>query len=78
MLAHIRGRFPRRVLSGDAKPAAPRPKVARCDREMGVIALSKLVPRFAPLAGPAVELQLGERVRYRLSVKLPKQCQLGP
>ncbi len=57
MLTLVRGLFPRRELSGDAKPAAPRPKVARCDREMGVTTLSKLVPRFAPLAGLAVELQ---------------------
>ncbi len=61
MLTLVRGLFPRRELSGDAKPAAPRPKVARCDGEMGVTTLSKLVPRFAPLAG-LVELQLGARV----------------
>ena len=61
----VRGQFPRRELSGDAKPAAPRPKVARCSREMGVIALSKLVHWFAPLAGLAVELQLGARVWQR-------------
>ena len=62
MLTLVRGQFPRRELSGDAKPAAPRPKVARCDREMGVTTLSKLAPRFAPLAGLAVELQLGARL----------------
>ena len=43
-------------------PADLHPKIVHHDREMGVIALSKLVPRFAPLAGLAVELQLGARV----------------
>lgn len=68
MLTLVRGEFPRRELSGDAKAAALRPKVARCDRVMGVIALSKLVPRFAPLTGLAVELQLGGSARQHVPV----------
>jgi hypothetical protein len=59
MLSLVRGQFPRRELSCDAVLAAPRPKVARCGRGMDVITLSKLMPRFAPLAGLAVELLLG-------------------
>jgi hypothetical protein len=40
---------------------------------MGVIALSRFVPRFAPLAGPAVELSLGARIHYGRCV-LRRQC----
>jgi hypothetical protein len=55
--------IPRRELSGAAAPAAPRPKVARCDREMGLVALSGSISRYTSLVGPTAELQLGAPVR---------------
>ena len=48
--------------SGATAPAAPHLKVVHCDREMGVIAISKFIPWLIPLAGPADELQPGTHV----------------
>jgi hypothetical protein len=66
MNVQVGGQFPRRELSGAAAPAAPHLKVVHCDREMGVIAITKFIPWLIPLGGPADELQPDTHVR-RLS-----------
>ena len=43
MNVQVGGQFPRLELSGATAPAAPYLKVVHCDREMGVIAVSKFI-----------------------------------